>query len=386
MVVAAAKKGLRPYRFYWAVHVTVAVVFIPILFLLIVRSAAEKRLSIGSTTFRFEYDRNSTQPRWLETQSWDPLSGEMSSGRRFSFALAGGSLSLGYVYDPTERIRASLPEDVPSLTRRLDSTDPFQIFCVAAKLSESPSNALPALPKLIAAAEHKFNVGESIELIANAAQQDAVQPLADGLRSENRLLQAYCANLLAELQTNAAAAAPVIMQALHAEPKSWIGKSALISAHFKITGDLSPTLPFIRRDLTNTTDRNEQWTMLSILRNAGAQGAEAIPETLQIAAQQRDTRNRIMALRALARMGVEETIVLPPILNALTNSDPGMKSYRSSAITALGDLGEAGIFHLATIYRSTNRLDKETAARTLARAGPCAAAAIPHINMELSSR
>lgn len=386
MKVGIAKFGLRCHRrVLWSllIGLVAGLFFLPLLIVFFAEESTDKRLIVGSTTFDLEFDRDTTQPAALSHQRWNPSWGTMSSGRRVSLRLPHGTLSFGYEYDPVESIRARLPADVPSLTRLLDTSNPFQIYCVAGKLSETPSNALPALPKLITAAERQFHIGESIELISRAAQRDAVPCLMSGVSSTNLDLRAYCANILGDLGTNAVAAAPAILQTLRASTNGWPGRAALVRAHFTITGDLAPTLPIIRHDLTNSSELNEKWGMLFVLRDAGSQGSPAMPEVLCVANDTNSARVRFMALRAYARIGGDQSIVLPVLLSALTNSNRALSSSCSSAIVALGDLGPTGIPHLIRLYQGTNEQNKMDAAETLARIGPPAIAAQEEITNEL---
>src|SRR5688572_29935176 len=226
-------------------------------------------LKLGSTTFRFDFDDDEPDG-FFQHESWDGRDGELSSGRRITIGLPLGTLELGYTHEPLDAIRRRLPNTVEALTELLNSRDHFEVFAAAEALTENPTGAVIALPKLLAVAENSVYIAGAIEPIALIAPKESVPALISGLCSTNMQLRDYCGSILARLGSNALAAAPAVRSAFHSK-RIHVTTAAL--ALQKITGDCSLTVPALRDELKNGPPDQR----VHILRALGEAGNHAAP-------------------------------------------------------------------------------------------------------------
>jgi HEAT repeat protein len=368
------------HRLRRALFIALALTIIATLFALLLLSAAgtrEEGFTLGSTTFTLEFDTKNSQSGFFESESWDGPTGEFSSGRTTSIKLPGGLLTLRSEYSPLEAIRRRLPNDLPSLTKLLDSRNRFEVFLAAQKISEMKAGALPALPKLFAAAERQRDVGEAIEVICMAAPKEGLPLLINALSSTNADFSAYCANILGTFGTNAAAAAPTLLACFRERTPQRLNYAF---AYTRITRDCAPLLPVLR-DLLRSSRADQQRGALAVLQECGTNAVAAVPDVITVIESTREPHIIFIALEALSRISIDKAAVLPLFLARLNPNDP-VSGYDpmspQSPINSMANLGSAAVPHLVALYNGTNRVAKFLAGRALAKIGPPAAS---HLNV-----
>jgi hypothetical protein len=365
--------------------IALALTIVATLFSLLLLGAAgtrEEGFTLGSTTFTIEFDRKNSQSEFFESEAWDGPTGEFSSGRTTSLKLPGGLLVFRSEYSPLEAIRRRLPSDLPSLTKLLDSRNRFEVFLAAGKISEMKTNALPALPKLFAAAERQRDVGEAIEVICMAVPKEGLPLLINALSSTNADFSAYCANILGTFGTNAAPAAPALLARFQ---QSTPVRLNYAFAYTRITRDCAPLLPALR-DLLRSNRIDQQRGALAVLQECGTNAVAAVPDVITVIESTREPHIILIALEALSRISIDKAAVLPLFLARINPNDPAPgydPMSRQSPITSMANLGPVAVPHLAALYTGTNRTAKFLSGYALARIGPPAASHLKVFETEL---
>jgi HEAT repeat protein len=345
---------------------------------------ADQSVDLGNRSLGWEVESNGqTKLLSYNSEKPKPAEGDFETKYEIRLRIPSGTLAVHYQQDPVPFIRKRLPTNITDLVKLLGSRDAAVIHCAAEALAET--NATLALPALIEAAARTGEFYAAIEQISVRAPAAAVDPLIRGVKMPNAEVRRGCAEVLAELGTEASSSAEILRAAFDAEETY---PHVFAYALLKVLNDFSYSLPKLCKLLKANADSSSMWGALWVLGEAGEKAEAALPEVIRLTTNSPPSLGidlRPFALRAVSRISKNPEVVLPPILAALDAPMPDRLVLRTAAIQALGNIGPAGLKYLLSIYQGTNQQERLKAAQAMASMGPASAGALGILTGDLVS-